>query len=80
MLKRIKTLASMRVDFAFETTMASRSFAPFLVKCKKDGDSVRLIYVWVNSAELAIERVRRRVESGGHFVQEEIIRRRSQEV
>jgi len=30
----------------------------------------------VNSAELCIERVKKRVASGGHFVEDEIVRRR----
>jgi len=76
MLKRIKELANSKVDFAFETTMASKSFAPFLVKCKKEGYSIRLIYVWLRSADLAVERVRLRAKSGGHAVPEETIRQR----
>ena len=76
MLKRIRDLAESGVTFAIETTLSSKSFAPFLAQCKSRGYSIRLIYVWVNSVELAVERVKRRVESGGHLVPEHIIRRR----
>jgi len=76
MLKRIRYLAESGVTFAFETTLASRSLAPFLKRCKRQGYSIRLIYIWVNSVELAVERVKRRVESGGHFITEETVRRR----
>ena len=76
MLKRIRYLAESGVTFAFETTLASRILAPFLAQCKRNKYSIRLIYIWVNSVELAVERVRRRVESGGHYVTEETIRRR----
>jgi predicted ABC-type ATPase len=76
MLDRIHNLSNQKNTFAFETTLASRSFAPFLVKCKEAGYSIRLIYMWLSSVELAIERVKRRVASGGHNVPEDIIRRR----
>ncbi len=54
MLKRLKTLAQAEIDFAFETTLAARSFAPFLRQCQAKGYRVNLIYVWLNSVELAI--------------------------
>lgn len=76
MLKRIRELAESGRAFAFETTLASKSFAPFLARCKRQGYSIRLIYIWVNSVELAVERVKRRVESGGHHVPEGTVRRR----
>ena len=76
MLKRIRNLAESGVTFAFETTLASKSLTPFMAKCKRRGYSIRLIYIWVNSVELAVERVKSRVESGGHFVTEQTIRRR----
>jgi predicted ABC-type ATPase len=76
MLERIKTLYDQRADFAFETTLASRSFAPFIRKCRGGGYYARLVYVWLNSADLCIERVRARVQSGGLFVEDDIVRRR----
>jgi predicted ABC-type ATPase len=76
MLKRIRELADKREDFAFETTMASRSFALFLKSCKKSGYMIHLIYIWLQSPELAIARVAERVKSGGHFVPDETVRNR----
>ena len=76
MLERLKTLAQQKADFAFETTLAARSFAPFLRQCQAQGYQVNLIYVWLNSVELAITRVALRVASGGHNIPEDTIRRR----
>jgi predicted ABC-type ATPase len=76
MLERLKTLAQQQLDFAFETTLAARSFAPFLRQCQEQGYQVNLIYVWLNSVELAIARVALRVASGGHNIPIEVIRRR----
>ncbi len=75
MLERLKTLAN-GADFAFETTLAARTFVLFLSECKVKGYSINLIYFWLQSPELAVERVARRVASGGHAIPEEVIRRR----
>jgi predicted ABC-type ATPase len=76
MLERLKYLQTIGADFAFETTLAARSFAPFLSQCKKQGYVVHVLYFWLDSPELAIQRVARRVLSGGHSIPEETIRRR----
>lgn len=76
MLKRLHDLAASQVDFAFETTLASRSFMPFLEKCQNQGYQVNLIYLWLETADLAVERVRERVAAGGHDIAETVIRRR----
>ena len=76
MLGRIQQLFRQRKDFAFETTMASRTFAPFLLKCKRNGYSVNLLYMWLKSADLAVKRVASRVLDGGHDVPESLVRRR----
>jgi predicted ABC-type ATPase len=76
MLERLRELAAQRADFAFETTLASRSFAPFLKQLIADGYRVSLVYVWLNSPDLCVSRVAARGRSGGHTVDEEIVRRR----
>ncbi len=76
MLERLKILWESGVDFAFETTLAARTFVPFLRNCQATGYTINLIYFWLRTPELARQRVRRRVESGGHNIPDEIIRRR----
>jgi predicted ABC-type ATPase len=76
MLKRLRELAAQRENFAFETTLATRSYAPWLGQLARSGYRINLMLVWLNSPELAVERVKRRVESGGHGIPEEVIRRR----
>lgn len=76
MLQRIEELLSKQVDFAIETTLATRSYAQTIKKVKTQGYDVTLIYFWLNSPELAIARVKRRVAEGGHDIPEFIIRRR----
>lgn len=76
MQARLRELASQRRDFAFETTLASRSFAPWLQELRDSGYRAHLLFLWLSSPELAISRVAARVQQGGHHVQEETVRRR----
>jgi predicted ABC-type ATPase len=76
MLDRINHLAAQKKDFAFETTMASRSFYHLLERYKQEGYRISLIFFWLQSSELAIERVRDRVQNGGHNIPDNIVLRR----
>jgi predicted ABC-type ATPase len=76
MLDKIHSLAATKRDFAFETTMASRSFVPFLKQCRLKGYEVRLVFLWLSSVRLAQSRVAERVQSGGHGIPKEVIERR----
>jgi predicted ABC-type ATPase len=76
MLERIHLLAKERVDFAFETTLASRTFAPWIKELKQTGYIFHLVFLWLPNEEFAIARVAERVRMGGHNVPEETVRRR----
>src|SRR5215468_9808336 len=76
MLERLHELARERASFAFETTLASRSFAPFVRSLQADGYRFHLVYVWLRNPALCIQHVRARVRRGGHSVPAETIRRR----
>ena len=76
MLQRLKELAAERASFAFDTTLASRTFAPWIAEQILEGYSFHLIFLWLPRVEMSIERVAGRVRDGGHAVPEETIRRR----
>lgn len=76
MLMRIKYLFDRKEDFCIESTLATRSLLRMLREAKANGYTVTLIYLWLNSPELAIARVHDRVLAGGHNTPEPIIRRR----
>lgn len=76
MLHRIRELRERRETFGFETTLASKTFAPFLREARVRGYLVHIIYVWLASPDLAVHRVRLRVQRGGHDIPEDTIRRR----
>ena len=76
MLERLHFLAMKRVDFAFETTLSSRTFAPWIAELRKMGYDFRLVFLWLPDEDFAVNRVAERVRMGGHNVPEGIIRRR----
>lgn len=76
MLRRIGELARQRSSFAFETTLASRTFAPWLAQLTATGYRFHLVFLWLPSADFAVDRVADRVRLGGHSVPEATIRRR----
>lgn len=78
MLKRLRELAARRAHFAFESTLASRSYAPWIAELKQQGYEFDLFFIWLSSPELAVRRVEERVRLGGHSIAEDTIRRRYQ--
>ena len=76
MWERLEELAVSRKSFAFETTLASRTYAPWIVKRREQGYQARLVFIWLPSAEMAIQRVTDRVRVGGHHIPDDVIRRR----
>ncbi len=76
MLDHLRELAAVKETFAFETTLATRSFAPWIQEIKAQGYRFHLYYLYLPSAEMAVERVHRRKQQGGHFVPEPDVHRR----
>jgi predicted ABC-type ATPase len=76
MLHRIDELMYQQESFAFETTLASRSYVSFIKKAKIAGYKVTMVYFWLNSVDTAKLRVLERVKNGGHDIPEETIIRR----
>lgn len=76
MLARARELAERREDFALESTLSGRTLHTFLSRLAVRGYEHHIFYLWIPSPDMAVARVRRRVEAGGHEVPEHIIRRR----
>lgn len=76
MLARLRELAEQRVSLAFETTLASKTLAPWLGGLKDSGYDVHLVFLWLSSADLALERVADRVRNGGHDIRPDVVLRR----
>ena len=64
MLAKIDDLLLKQKDFAFETTLATKSYAKTITRAQKNGYLITLVFFWLDSVDLAIERVKSRVLEG----------------
>lgn len=76
MLMRVRELIMTGSDFAFETTLATKSYYNLIREAQERGYFVTLLYLWLPSPEQAIKRVAQRVSEGGHNIPEAVVRRR----
>ncbi|MEA5260699.1 zeta toxin family protein [Arcicella aquatica] len=78
MLNRIDELLEKNLDFALETTLSSKAYAKTIQRAQQKGYFVTLLFFWLESVELAKQRVKIRVSEGGHNIPEDVIERRYQ--
>ena len=76
MLSRIQDLLFHNVSFSIETTLATRSYFNLVQQAHQQGYIVTLLYFWLSSPELAVQRVAERVSKGGHNIPTDVIHRR----
>lgn len=76
MLNRINELLKENQSFAFETTLSTKSYKQKIILAREKGYSITLLFFWLQSIELAKERVRMRVLEGGHNIENDVIERR----
>jgi predicted ABC-type ATPase len=76
LLERLEELARRRASFAFETTLAGRAYLRRLAGLISGGYRFHIVFLWLESPDLAVARVEERVRSGGHAVPSDVVRRR----
>ena len=76
MLQKIYYLLESHLDFCVETTLATRSLLGIINEAMSRGYTINILYFWLKSPEMAIQRVKNRVAAGGHNIPEHVIRRR----
>jgi predicted ABC-type ATPase len=76
MLKEIAARVAAGDSFAFETTLSGLAYAQAIPKWQADGYHVKLMFLTLPNAEMAVMRVAARVAQGGHNIPEDVIRRR----
>ena len=76
MIQRINLLLNQRETFAIETTLATRSYASLVKRAHDKGYQVVLLFFWLPTPDMAIERVAKRVSEGGHNIPTQTIHRR----
>ena len=76
LLNQIHEFAEQRADFAFETTLAGKTYIQLLRRLKQQGYAIHLFFLWIPSVELALVRIKDRVAQGGHNVPAADVHRR----
>ncbi|GAB5604988.1 zeta toxin family protein [Sideroxyarcus sp. TK5] len=76
MLETIEDYAKRGESFSFETTLSGLTYAQMIPAWRASGYAVKLIFLSLPDAEMAIERVAIRVRQGGHNIPVDVIRRR----
>lgn len=76
MLNRIKELLNEGINFAFETTLATRSYRNTVLSAQKKNYHVTLLFFWLKDVTMAKKRVLSRVKEGGHYIDSHVIERR----
>ncbi|MFJ6324134.1 MULTISPECIES: zeta toxin family protein [unclassified Rhizobium] len=75
-IRKIAEMIETKTSFIFETTLSSYQALNVMRDAKAAGFFVGLFYVALESVDLNIERVKRRVQKGGHDIPEDVIERR----
>ena len=76
LLQQISEYAGRRIDFAFETTLSGKSYVGLFKELKSHGYQIHLFFLWLPSVELALARIKNRVDEGGHNVPAQDVKRR----
>lgn len=76
MIRRINELIEINENFAFETTLATKSYKSKVIVAQNKNYTVTLLFFWLQNVDLAIERVKTRVIEGGHNIETDVIKRR----
>ena len=76
MLNRMQELFNNNESFAFETTLATKSYKQKIIEAKRNGYNTTLLFFWLKNSDLAKERVKTRVLEGGHNIESNVIERR----
>jgi predicted ABC-type ATPase len=75
-LKELDRLAKAGESFAFETTLSGLAYAKRLARWKAAGYRIQIVFLKLESPELALKRIASRVKEGGHDVPKEDVLRR----
>ena len=76
LLEQIADCSRRKADFAFETTLAGKTYAKLFEEMKLKGYELHLFFLWLPAVKLALARIADRVRKGGHDIPERDVRRR----
>lgn len=63
-------------SFILESTLSGKYLVGTIERLRKNNYRIVIEYVFLEQPEMCIERIRQRVAKGGHFIEDEVVRRR----
>lgn len=76
LLERAHYFLEKGISFGFESTLSASTPIKLMKAAKEKGYQVVLLYFWLSSPQLSMERIRQRVSKGGHHIPDEVVVRR----
>lgn len=76
MLQNVEKAIAQGKSFAFETTFSGKLWHNHLENAKQKGYKIVIYFLFVESIEMSLKRIQKRVKAGGHDVEKKIVRRR----
>ncbi len=74
--QKVNQLVKENASFVIETTLSGKYTTKIIEKLKKEGYKIKMIYVFVETPLLSVERIKIRVQNGGHHVPDDDVIRR----
>ena len=65
MLEQIEKYASQKITFAFESTIAGKTYIERIQRMKMSGYKIVLFYIMLEEVEISLRRIEERVRKGG---------------
>jgi len=75
-LAELDRLAAARLDFAFESTLSGLAYLNRIKRWKSNGYRIEIIFLKLQSPQIAFRRIAARVKQGGHNVSRTDVLRR----
>ena len=75
-LAELNRLVKARQDFAFESTLSGRTYLRLVKRWKAAGYRIEIVFLWLPSVQVALQRIAARVRQGGHNVPRNDVLRR----
>ncbi len=73
---KISELIKDEISFIVESTLSGKSLLNIIKQAKANNYNISIIYVYLDSAETCISRIKARVQKGGHHIPDDVVRRR----
>lgn len=76
LFRKVDDCLARNISFAFETTMSGKVWLSIIKKAKKQGYKINIYFLFVQTIDLSLKRIKKRVSLGGHDIPKSVVKRR----